>query len=84
MFETLKKLKYGARVALSGRGGEAETINVAGRATVIRRGGDGPPGVDAELVGGVAVGGCEGDAQGEGDDGPPGKEPHPHVAAPSR
>src|SRR5262249_21313472 len=43
MFETLKKLKYGARALLSARAGEAETIDVAGRATVIRRGGEGPP-----------------------------------------
>jgi pimeloyl-ACP methyl ester carboxylesterase len=42
MFETLKKLKYGARVLLSGRGGEAETIDVRGRSTVIMHGGDGP------------------------------------------
>jgi pimeloyl-ACP methyl ester carboxylesterase len=43
MFETLKKLTYGARVLLSRRGGEAETIDVAGRATVLMHGGDGPP-----------------------------------------
>ncbi len=38
----MKKLKYGARVLLSGKKGEAETIDVAGRPTVIMRGGDGP------------------------------------------
>ncbi|HVS37641.1 MAG TPA: alpha/beta hydrolase [Gemmataceae bacterium] len=43
MFEALKKLKYGARVLLSGRGGEAETIDVCGRPTVLMHGGDGPP-----------------------------------------
>src|SRR5207253_1744233 len=45
MFETLKKLKYGARVFLSRKGGEPETIDVNGRATTILHGGegDGPP-----------------------------------------
>ncbi len=43
MFEALKKLRYGARVLLSGRGGEAETIDVRGQPTVIMHGGDGPP-----------------------------------------
>src|SRR5947209_1577540 len=43
MFETLKKLQYGARVFLSRKGGEAETIDVCGRPTVIMHGGDGPP-----------------------------------------
>lgn len=43
MFETLKKLKYGTRVLLSRSGGQAETIMVAGRPTVVRHGGDGPP-----------------------------------------
>jgi pimeloyl-ACP methyl ester carboxylesterase len=42
MFETLKKLTYGARVFLSRKGGEAETIDVCGRPTVIMHGGDGP------------------------------------------
>jgi pimeloyl-ACP methyl ester carboxylesterase len=42
MFEALKKLKYGARVLLSGRGGEAETIDVCGRPTVLMHGGSGP------------------------------------------
>ena len=39
----MKKLKYGARVLLSRKGGEAETIDVRGRPTVIMHGGDGPP-----------------------------------------
>jgi pimeloyl-ACP methyl ester carboxylesterase len=43
MFKTLKKLKYGARVLLARSGGAAETIDVAGRSTVIMSGGDGPP-----------------------------------------
>jgi pimeloyl-ACP methyl ester carboxylesterase len=43
MFDTLKKLKYGARVLLSRGGGEPETISVAGKATVIRQGGEGAP-----------------------------------------
>jgi pimeloyl-ACP methyl ester carboxylesterase len=43
MFEALKKLTYGARVFLSRKGGEAETIDVRGRPTVIMHGGDGPP-----------------------------------------
>jgi pimeloyl-ACP methyl ester carboxylesterase len=42
MFEMLKKLKYGARVFLSRKGGEAETIDLHGRPTVILSGGDGP------------------------------------------
>jgi pimeloyl-ACP methyl ester carboxylesterase len=43
MFEALKKLKYGARVLLSRKGGEAETVEVCGRPTVLMHGGDGPP-----------------------------------------
>jgi len=43
MFDALRKLKYAARVLLSARGGEAETIAVAGQPTVIFKGGDGPP-----------------------------------------
>lgn len=43
MFETLKKLRYGARVLLSRSGSEPETIDVAGRPTMIMHGGDGPP-----------------------------------------
>jgi pimeloyl-ACP methyl ester carboxylesterase len=43
MFETLKKLKYGARVFLSRSGGQPETIAVAGRPTVIMHAGEGKP-----------------------------------------
>lgn len=43
MFETLKKLKYGARVLLSRSGGQSETIDVAGRPTVVRHDGAGTP-----------------------------------------
>lgn len=43
MFETFKKLKYGLRICLNSDRGRSETINVAGRATVIRSAGDGPP-----------------------------------------
>jgi pimeloyl-ACP methyl ester carboxylesterase len=43
MFETFKKLKFGARVLLAQGGGQPETINVAGRSTVLRHAGDGPP-----------------------------------------
>ena len=43
MFETFKKLKYGARVLLSRGGGEPETISVAGKATIIRQAGEGTP-----------------------------------------
>jgi pimeloyl-ACP methyl ester carboxylesterase len=43
MFEKLKKLKYGVRVLLSRGGGQPETIDVAGRSTVLMHGGDGPP-----------------------------------------
>jgi pimeloyl-ACP methyl ester carboxylesterase len=43
MFETLKKLKYGARVLLSRSGGQPETIDVGGKPTVIMHGGEGPP-----------------------------------------
>lgn len=42
MFNILKKLRYGARVLLSARAGEPETIDVAGRATVLRHAGSGP------------------------------------------
>ena len=35
MFETFQKLKYGARVLLSRNQGQPETIDVAGRPTVI-------------------------------------------------
>ncbi len=43
MFETLKKLRYGARVWLSKGGGTPETVDINGRSTVILHGGDGPP-----------------------------------------
>lgn len=43
MFKTLKKLKYGARVLLSRSKGQPETVEIAGRPTVIRHEGDGPP-----------------------------------------
>jgi pimeloyl-ACP methyl ester carboxylesterase len=43
MFEALKKLKYGARLLLSQGSGALETITVAGRSTVLRHGGEGPP-----------------------------------------
>jgi pimeloyl-ACP methyl ester carboxylesterase len=42
MFETLKKLKYGARMLLSRRG-ELEMIDVCGRPTQVRHGGEGEP-----------------------------------------
>src|SRR6266576_2190716 len=43
MFDKLKKLKYGARVLLSRSGGQPETIDVAGRSTVLMHGGEGTP-----------------------------------------
>jgi len=43
MFETLKKLKYGARVLLSKSGGRPETIDVHGRPTVLMHAGEGTP-----------------------------------------
>jgi pimeloyl-ACP methyl ester carboxylesterase len=43
MFERLKKLKYGVRVWLSKGGGQPETIDIAGRSTVIMSGGEGTP-----------------------------------------
>ncbi|MBY0526072.1 MAG: alpha/beta hydrolase [Gemmataceae bacterium] len=43
MFETLKKLKYGARVLLSRSGGQPETVDVNGRSTVIMHAGQGAP-----------------------------------------
>src|SRR5436305_10092252 len=43
MLNLLKKLRYGARVFLSRKGGEAETVDVRGRPTVIMHGGEGPP-----------------------------------------
>src|SRR5262245_11873524 len=41
MFKFLKKLQYGARLLLS-RSGEAETVDLHGRPTVILHGGKGP------------------------------------------
>ncbi|MCS7047303.1 MAG: alpha/beta hydrolase [Gemmataceae bacterium] len=43
MLETLKRLKYGARVFLSKGGGQPETIDLHGRPVVIMQGGEGPP-----------------------------------------
>jgi len=43
MFDVFKKLKYGARVFLSRKGGEPETIDIRGRPTVLMHGGSGPP-----------------------------------------
>ena len=43
MFEMLKKLKFGARVFLSRKGGEPETVDVRGRPTVLMHAGSGPP-----------------------------------------
>jgi pimeloyl-ACP methyl ester carboxylesterase len=43
MFDTLKKLRYGARVLLSRGGGQPETITVNGRPTVLMHAGEGAP-----------------------------------------
>ena len=43
MFETLKKLKYGARVLLSRGAGQPETVTVNGRPTVLMHAGEGTP-----------------------------------------
>jgi pimeloyl-ACP methyl ester carboxylesterase len=43
MFKLFKKLKYGARVLLSKGGGQPETIEVAGRSTVLMHAGEGTP-----------------------------------------
>ncbi len=43
MKKFLSKIKYGARVLLAQRGGEAETVALPGREIVVRHGGDGPP-----------------------------------------
>jgi pimeloyl-ACP methyl ester carboxylesterase len=43
MLNFLKKLHYGARVFLSKGGGQPETIDVAGKATILTHGGDGEP-----------------------------------------
>src|SRR5215471_4325881 len=42
MLDVLKKMAYGARVLLS-RSGETSIVDVAGRPTQVRHGGDGPP-----------------------------------------
>ncbi len=42
MFESLKKIKYAARVLLAKSGGQPETVDIAGRSTVIMHGGEGP------------------------------------------
>jgi pimeloyl-ACP methyl ester carboxylesterase len=42
MFKALRKLKYAARVFLSRNGGEAETIDLHGRPTVLKHAGKGP------------------------------------------
>jgi 2-hydroxy-6-oxonona-2,4-dienedioate hydrolase len=43
MFKSFKKLQYGMRVLLAKGGGQPETIEVAGRSTVIMHAGEGPP-----------------------------------------
>lgn len=43
MFDTLKKLKYGARFLLSRGNGQPETVTISGRATVLRHAGEGTP-----------------------------------------
>jgi pimeloyl-ACP methyl ester carboxylesterase len=43
MLNILKKLRYGARVLLAKSGGQPETIDVAGKPTVIMNGGEGEP-----------------------------------------
>jgi pimeloyl-ACP methyl ester carboxylesterase len=43
MINLFKKLQYGARVYLSKGGGQAETVDIAGRPTVITSGGTGEP-----------------------------------------
>jgi pimeloyl-ACP methyl ester carboxylesterase len=43
MFDTLKKLKYGARVLLSRSGGQPETITINGRPTLLMHAGEGTP-----------------------------------------
>src|SRR2546423_6953829 len=43
MINLFKKLQYGARVYLAKGGGQAETVDVAGRPTVIMSGGTGAP-----------------------------------------
>jgi pimeloyl-ACP methyl ester carboxylesterase len=43
MFDTLKKLRYGARVWLSRNNGQPETIDLGGRPTVLMQAGEGTP-----------------------------------------
>jgi pimeloyl-ACP methyl ester carboxylesterase len=43
MFETFKKLKYGARVLLARNGGQPEAVDVNGRSIVMRHAGEGAP-----------------------------------------
>jgi pimeloyl-ACP methyl ester carboxylesterase len=43
MFESFKKLKYGVRVLLAKGGGQPETIDLAGRPTVLMHSGEGTP-----------------------------------------
>jgi pimeloyl-ACP methyl ester carboxylesterase len=43
MLNLLQKLKFGARVLLSKSGGQPETIDVAGKPTVVMHGGEGEP-----------------------------------------
>src|SRR5436305_15199507 len=43
MLKFLKKIQYGARVFLSKGGGQPETVNIAGKSTVITSGGAGEP-----------------------------------------
>jgi pimeloyl-ACP methyl ester carboxylesterase len=43
MFDTLKKLRYGARVWLSRNNGQPETIDINGRPTVVLQAGEGTP-----------------------------------------
>jgi pimeloyl-ACP methyl ester carboxylesterase len=43
MLNLFKKLQYGARVLLSKGGGQPETIDIAGKATVVMSGGEGDP-----------------------------------------
>jgi pimeloyl-ACP methyl ester carboxylesterase len=43
MFERLKKLKYGVRVWLSRSGGQPETVDIAGKPTVLMHAGEGAP-----------------------------------------
>ena len=43
MFDSLKKLKYGARVLLSRGNGQAETVEFGARSAIVRHAGDGAP-----------------------------------------